>query len=86
MTDLQPIPTSDPNSACAADGTVFRNPARPQPKRDVRRALRKFGELIKDKENTALVFEIYESLPSRSFMPRARALTTCGAAAASAAD
>lgn len=75
MTDLQPIPSADPNQACAADGTVFRNPARRQPKRDVRKALRKFNELIKDKENTALVFEIYEALPSKSFMPRARALT-----------
>ena len=75
MTDLTPMPVSDPNLACAADGTVFRDPARPQPKRDVRRALRKFNALIKDKENTALVFEIYESLPSKHFMPRARALT-----------
>ena len=40
MTDLTPMPVSDPNLACAADGTVFRDPARPQPKRDVRRALR----------------------------------------------
>lgn len=75
MTDLQPIPAADPNLACAADGTVFRNPARAQPKRDIGKALRKFGELIKDKENTALVFEIYEALPSKDFLPRARAAT-----------
>ncbi len=74
MSDANPIPTATPHAACAADGTVFRNPARPQPQRDVRKAFRKFGELIKDKENTALVFEIYESLPSKSFLPRARAL------------
>ena len=61
--------------ACAADGTVFRNPERVQPKRDVGKALSKFRELIKDKENTALVFEIYEALPSKSFLPRARAAT-----------
>ncbi|MCT2558066.1 Coq4 family protein [Tsuneonella sp. YG55] len=75
MTAHQPIPNADPNLACAADGTVFRDPARPQPRRDVRKALRKFRELIKDKENTALVFEIYEALPSKHFLPRARALT-----------
>ncbi|MXO74010.1 hypothetical protein GRI40_02090 [Altererythrobacter aerius] len=75
MTDLQPIPNAEAGSACAADGTLFRNPARPEPKRDIRRALRKFGELVKDKENTALVFEIYESLPSKDFIPRARSMT-----------
>lgn len=75
MTHLQPIEPGDPNLACAIDGTVFRNPARPEARRDVRQALRKFGELIKDKENTKLVFEIYEALPSKSFLPRARALT-----------
>lgn len=75
MTALQTAPAADPNLACAMDGTVFRHPARPMPKRDVRRALRKFGELVKDKENTALVFDIYEALPSKSYLPRARALT-----------
>ncbi len=75
MTDLQPIPTAASNHACAADGTVFRNPGRPEPKRDVRKALLSFGELVKDKENTAFVFEIYESLPSKDYLPRVRALT-----------
>ena len=75
MTDLHPIPPADPNLACAADGTVFRNPARPQPKRDIPKALRSFNGLIKDKENTALVFEIYEALPSKRFLPRAREAT-----------
>ena len=75
MTDLQPIPPADPNLACAADGTVFRNPARTMPKRDVGKAIAKFRELIRDKENTKLVFEIYEALPSKSFIPRARAAT-----------
>jgi ubiquinone biosynthesis protein COQ4 len=74
MTDMQPIPSNDPSLACAPDGTVFRNPARKDPKRDVGKAIHKFRELIKDKENTSLVFEIYESLPSKSFLPRARAL------------
>ena len=75
MTAHQPFPPADPNLACAADGTVFRNPARPEARRDARKALSKFRELIKDKENTKLVFEIYEALPSKSFLPRARALT-----------
>lgn len=75
MTAYQTIPHADPNLACAADGTVFRNPARPQPKRDIGRALHNFRELIKDKENTALVFQIYDALPSKAFMPRARDLT-----------
>src|SRR5687768_11615708 len=75
MTAHQTISPADPNLACASDGTVFRNPARPPAKRDVRRALRKFGELIKDKENTKLVFEIYEALPSKDFFPRALAAT-----------
>lgn len=75
MTAHQTFASADPNLACAADGTVFRNPARPQPKRDVRGALHNFRELIKDKENTALVFKIYEALPSKQFLPRARALT-----------
>jgi ubiquinone biosynthesis protein COQ4 len=75
MTDQQAIPPADPNLACAPDGTVFRNPARPQPKRNVRKALHNFRELIKDKENTALVFGIYEALPSKAFLPRARQLT-----------
>ena len=75
MTALQPVPSTDPNLACAMDGTIFRNPARPMPKRDVGLALSKFRELIKDKENTKLVFEIYEALPSKDFLPRARALT-----------
>lgn len=74
MTAQQPIPPADPNPACASDGTVFRDPARPQPRRNVRKALRAFGELVKDKENTALVFDIYEALPSKGYLPRVRAL------------
>ena len=60
---------------CARDGTPFRNPARPQPRRNVRRALHHFRQLVKDKENTEQVFRIYEALPSKSFLPRARSLT-----------
>ena len=75
MTDLQTVPTATPGAECAADGTIFRNPARPQPQRDVRKALYHFRELIKDKEDTAQVFKIYEALPSKEFLPRAKALT-----------
>ena len=75
MTELQTPPAADPHAACASDGTVFRNPARPQPKREVGKALHHFRELIKDKEDTERVFHIYEALPSSDFLPRARALT-----------
>jgi ubiquinone biosynthesis protein COQ4 len=34
------------------------------------RAVRSFQKLIKDKEDTSLVFKIFESLPSRDFLPR----------------
>lgn len=60
---------------CASDGTPLRHPERPQPKRNIRKALHHFRELIKDKEDTEQVFHIYEALPSKSFMPRVKALT-----------
>jgi ubiquinone biosynthesis protein COQ4 len=75
MTDLQTLSIATPGAECAADGTIFRNPARPQPQRNVRKALHHFRELIKDKEDTAQVFKIYEALPSKHFLPRAKALT-----------
>ncbi|MXO68334.1 hypothetical protein GRI72_05775 [Altererythrobacter marinus] len=74
MTSPQALPDAGA-AARAADGTPFRNPARPQPRRNVRKALHHFRELIKDKEDTEQVFHIYEALPSRTFIPRARALT-----------
>lgn len=58
----------------AADGTVLlhsdRQPARYRPLR----AVKSFQALMKDKEDTSLVFKIFESLPSRDFMPRVRDL------------
>ena len=75
MTELQTLPKADPNAACASDGTAFRNAARPQPTRDVGKALHHFRELIKDKENTEHVFHIYDALPEKTFLPRARLLT-----------
>ena len=59
----------------AADGTVLLHPDRPQARYRPLRAIHNFQKLMKDKEDTALVFKIFESLPSASFMERARDLT-----------
>lgn len=59
----------------ARDGTPLRHPDRPKPKYRPLAALRHFRELLKDKENTAEVFKIYDALPSKQFMPRVRDLT-----------
>lgn len=58
----------------AADGTVLRHPDRPAPRYRPLRAVRSFQALIKDKEDTSLVFKIFESLPSKTFLPRVREL------------
>ena len=62
------------DNASARDGTVLRHPDRPQPRYSLPRAFGYFRALLKDKEDTSLVFRIYESLPSKSFMPRVAAL------------
>lgn len=54
----------------AADGTVLLHPERPQAKYRPLRAVRNFQTLMKDKEDTAAVFRIFESLPSKHFLPR----------------
>lgn len=54
----------------APDGTVLLHPERPQAKYRPLRAVRNFRKLIKDKEDTSLVFKIFESLPSKDFLPR----------------
>ncbi len=54
----------------AADGTVLLHPERPEAKYRPMRAVRNFQKLMKDKEDTAAVFKIFESLPSKDFMPR----------------
>jgi len=59
----------------ANDGTVLRHPERPQPRYSMPRAVKNFGLLMKDKEDTSLVFKIFESLPSKDFMLRVRDLT-----------
>ncbi|WP_296716803.1 Coq4 family protein [Erythrobacter sp.] len=54
----------------AADGTVLRHPDRVPPRYRPLRAWKNFRLLIADKEDTSLVFKIFESLPSRTFLPR----------------
>ncbi|MEL6237545.1 MAG: Coq4 family protein [Pseudomonadota bacterium] len=66
--------TKDYSSITARDGTVLRHPDRPQPRYSARRAWKYFRLLMKDKEDTSLVFKIFESLPSRTFMTRVEAL------------
>ena len=62
--------TKDYSSITAADGTILRHPERPEPIYSPMRAWKNFRLLMKDKEDTSLVFKIYESLPSKQFMPR----------------
>jgi ubiquinone biosynthesis protein COQ4 len=54
----------------AADGTVLLHPDRPQANYRPLRAVRNFRRLMRDKEDTAAVFKIFESLPSKHFLPR----------------
>ncbi|KUO55725.1 MAG: hypothetical protein APF82_08140 [Sphingomonadales bacterium BRH_c42] len=48
---------------------------RPKPKYEPLKAWHHFRILLKDKENTAEVFKIFDALPSKDFMRRVRALT-----------
>lgn len=54
----------------AVDGTLLLHPERPAAKYRPLRAVRNFQKLMKDKEDTAAVFKIFESLPSKDFLPR----------------
>ena len=54
----------------SADGTVLLHPDRPESKYRPLRAIQNFQMLMKDKEDTAAVFRIFESLPSKDFLPR----------------
>jgi ubiquinone biosynthesis protein COQ4 len=54
----------------AEDGTVLLHPERPESKYRPLRAIQNFQMLMKDKEDTAAVFRIFESLPSKDFLPR----------------
>lgn len=65
---------ADYSALFAADGTVLRHPDRPEPRYSLPRAVKNFRLLMKDKEDTSLVFKIYESLPSNDFLPRVKEL------------
>lgn len=65
---------ADYSQMFAPDGTVLRHPDRPTPRYRPIRAVKSFQALIKDKEDTSLVFKIFESLPSSSFMDRVSGL------------
>ena len=58
----------------ASDGTMLRDPRRPEPKYSLPKAYGHFRDLLKDKEETSHVFKIFESLPSKTFIPRVRKL------------
>ncbi|MEE4289495.1 MAG: Coq4 family protein [Erythrobacter sp.] len=66
--------TKDYSTIAAADGTILRHPDRPVPRYRPMRAWKNFRLLLKDKEDTSLVFRIYESLPAKGFMGRVEAL------------
>lgn len=59
----------------ADDGTVLLHPDRTAARYRPLRAVHNFQKLMKDKEDTSLVFKIFESLPSANFMERVRELT-----------
>lgn len=56
------------------DVIPLRHPDRPQARYSLPKAIGHFRELLKDKENTAEVFKIFEALPSSTFMSRVGAL------------
>lgn len=53
--------------------SIFRDPARPTPRFRPLKALMHFRKLIANKEDTEQVFRIYECLPSKYFVPHAKA-------------
>ena len=70
MTDIAAFSTK-----FASDGTVLRHPDRTPPRYSLPRAIKNIRLQMKDKEDTSLVFKIYESLTSKDFLPRVEALT-----------
>lgn len=53
--------------------SIFRDPARPTPRFRPFKAMGHFRKLIANKEDTEQVFRIYECLPSKHFLPTAKA-------------
>ena len=64
------VDRTDYSQMFAADGTVLLHPDRAPARYRPLRAVRNFRKLMKDKEDTAAVFKIFESLPSKDFLPR----------------
>ncbi len=71
---MNQVSTIQGDIECAEDGTIFRDPARPEPKYSLPKAIHHFNNLLKDKEDTTEVFKIFESLPNNKFIPRVRQL------------
>ncbi|MEO1731456.1 MAG: Coq4 family protein [Pseudomonadota bacterium] len=67
--------TKDYSSITAPDGTLLRHPDRPKPRYSALRAIRNFQLLMKDKEDTSLVFKIFESLPPKDSLQRVERAT-----------
>jgi len=67
---MTPSVRSEYSKKHSADGVVLLHPDRPAAKYRPLRAVRNFQMLMKDKEDTAAVFRIFESLPSKDFLPR----------------
>ena len=74
MTDASVMSPNAKGIECAPDGTPLRALDRPEPKYRPLKAWHHFRELLKDKEDTAEVFKIFEALPSKDFVPRVRRL------------
>lgn len=74
MTDASVISADAKGAECAADGTPLRDPAREMPRYEPLKAWHHFRILLKDKENTAEVFKIFDALPHKGFLPRVRGL------------
>ncbi|MEP3421146.1 MAG: Coq4 family protein [Erythrobacter sp.] len=66
---------ADYSKQYAADGTVLLHPDRPEARYSLPSAIKNFRLLMKNKEDTSLVFKIYEALPPRTFMPRVQNLS-----------
>lgn len=62
--------STDYSQLSASDGTVLRHPDRPEPRYSMPRAIKNFRRLMRNKEDTSLVFKIFESLPSKDYMTR----------------
>ncbi len=71
---MNQVSTIQSDIECAEDGTIFRDPSRPEPKYSLPKAIHHFNNLLKDKEDTTEVFKIFESLPNNKFVPRVRQL------------